>query len=191
MSLDILQQKRHRSGNRYLAVIPYILNKTLILIENDLLKISGKKLSDFNMESPLRTDDNDNNFLRDRAYIAEIFFHNYDTLSNYIQENESKLTNYQQVVYNTILQSVLQDSGELFFLDAPGGTGKTLMLNLLLAKLRVQKVISLAVASSGIAAILLQNGKTAHSTFKLPLDLRTTERPVCSVKKLLWVNKIK
>jgi hypothetical protein len=52
MSLDILQQERHRSGNRNLAVIPYILNKTLILIENDLLKISEKKLSDFNMESP-------------------------------------------------------------------------------------------------------------------------------------------
>ncbi|XP_050060417.1 uncharacterized protein LOC126551362 [Aphis gossypii] len=61
MSLDILQQERHRSGNHDLAVTPYILNKTLILIENDLLKISGKKLSDFNMESPLRTDDNDNN----------------------------------------------------------------------------------------------------------------------------------
>jgi len=33
MSLDILQQERHRSGNRDLAVTPYILNKALILIE--------------------------------------------------------------------------------------------------------------------------------------------------------------
>jgi hypothetical protein len=49
MSLDILQQERRRSGNRDLGVTPYILNKTLILIENDL-KISGNKLSDFNIE---------------------------------------------------------------------------------------------------------------------------------------------
>jgi len=32
MSLDILQQERHRSRNRDLAVTPYILNKTLILM---------------------------------------------------------------------------------------------------------------------------------------------------------------
>ncbi|XP_044010203.1 uncharacterized protein LOC122853855 [Aphidius gifuensis] len=189
MSLDILQQERHRSGNRDFAVTPYILNKTLILIENDLLKISGKKLSDFNMESPSRTDDNDDNFLRDRAYIAETSY-DLDILSNYIQENEPKLTDDQQAVYNTILQSVLQNTGKLFFLDAPGGAGKTFMLNLLLSKLRVQGIISLAVASSGIAATLLQNGKTAHSAFKLPLDLQTTEHPVCSVKKQSSLGKL-
>lgn len=105
------------------------------------------------MESPLRTGDNDNNFLRDRAYIAETSY-DYNILSNYIQENEPKLTNVLQVVYDTILQSVLQDTGELFFLDAPGGTGKTFMLNLLLTKLHVERIISLAVASSGIAATL-------------------------------------
>jgi hypothetical protein len=77
----------------------------------------------------------------------------------------------------------LQDTGELLFLDAPGGTGKTFMLNILLAKLPMQRIIPLAVASSGIAATLLQNGKTAHSAFKLPLELQTTERLVCSVKK--------
>lgn len=40
MSLNILQPERNCSGNRDLAVTPYILNKTLILIENYLLKIS-------------------------------------------------------------------------------------------------------------------------------------------------------
>jgi hypothetical protein len=77
----------------------------------------------------------------------------------------------------------LHDTGVLFFLDAPGGTVKTFMLNLLLAKLRAQRIISLAVVFSRIAVTLLKNGKTAHSAFKLPLDLQTTDRPVCSVKK--------
>jgi hypothetical protein len=44
----------------------------------------------------------------------------------------------------------------LFFLDAPGGTGKTFVLNTLLAKWRSQQKVCVAVASSGIAAILLK-----------------------------------
>lgn len=58
----------------------------------------------------------------------------------------------------------------LFFLDAPGGTGKTFVLNTLLAKHRAQGRICLATASSGIAAILLEGGVTAHSRFKIPLQ---------------------
>ena len=51
-----------------------------------------------------------------------------------------------------------------YFLDVPGGTGKTFIINLLLAKVRFDKKIALAVASSGIAATLLEGGQTAHST---------------------------
>ena len=40
--------------------------------------------------------------------------------------------------------------------------------------LRSQKKIALAVASSGIAALLLPGGRTAHSRFKIPLNLNST-----------------
>jgi PIF1 helicase. len=44
------------------------------------------------------------------------------------------------------------------------------IINVLLAKVRFdEKKITLAVASSDIAATLLEGGRTAHSTFKLPL----------------------
>ena len=49
--------------------------------------------------------------------------------------------------------------------------------------MRLQTCIALAVASSGIAATLLTGGKTAHSVFKLPLNLVRTESPVCSISK--------
>ena len=39
----------------------------------------------------------------------------------------------------------------------------------------------LAVASSGIAALLLPGGRTAHSRFKLPINL--TDESLCTVKK--------
>ena len=56
-------------------------------------------------------------------------------------------------------------------------------MNLILASVRNQGKIALAVASSGIAATLLVGGRTAHSTFKLPLDLAINETPVCNVGK--------
>lgn len=71
----------------------------------------------------------------------------------------------------------------LFFLDSPGGTGKTFLLNLLLAKIRKAHDVALAVASSGIAATLLSGGRTAHSVFKLPLNLASEETPTCNISK--------
>ena len=55
------------------------------------------------------------------------------------------------------------------FVDAPGGTGKTFLFNTVLARYRSQKKICLALASSGIASILLTGGRTGHSRFKIPL----------------------
>ena len=64
-----------------------------------------------------------------------------------------------------------QNDNKILFIDAPGGTGKTFLLNFLLARYRARGSIILAVASSGIAAQLLSNGETAQSTFKILLDL--------------------
>ena len=39
--------------------------------------------------------------------------------------NEIKLNDEQRIVYNKIVQSVNNEDGKLFFLDAPTGTGNT------------------------------------------------------------------
>ncbi|XP_076066134.1 ATP-dependent DNA helicase Pif1-like [Oratosquilla oratoria] len=57
----------------------------------------------------------------------------------------------------------------VFFLNAPGGTGKSFVLNLLLDTVRANSEIALAVASSGIAATVLHGGRTAHNMFKIPI----------------------
>ena len=69
------------------------------------------------------------------------------------------------------------------FLNAPGGTGKTFLLNLLLAEVRYRGKIALAVASSGIAATLLDGGRTAHSRFKIPIGINSSETPSCHIQK--------
>ena len=56
------------------------------------------------------------------------------------------------------------------FIDGPGGTAITFLYKALLAYARSKK-ITVAVASSGIASLLLPGGRTAHYTFKIPIQL--------------------
>ena len=77
-----------------------------------------------------------------------------------------------------------------YFLDAPDGTGKTFLINLILAKLQSEGKIVLATASSGIAATLLTGGRTLHSTFKIPLNLYAMDIPICSIKKGTALSRV-
>lgn len=74
----------------------------------------------------------------------------------------------QLAVYNAVMQAILEGRSQLIFVDAPGGTGKTYTFNTILDAVRARGDIALAVASSGIAAILLGRGRTFHSRFKAP-----------------------
>ena len=56
----------------------------------------------------------------------------------------------QQEVYDCFFSMIDGNEGGMLFLDAPGGTGKTLLINLILAKLRSESNLALATASSGI-----------------------------------------
>ena len=69
------------------------------------------------------------------------------------------------------------------FVDVPGGTGKTFILNLILAKIRSEGKIIFIMASSGIAITLLTGGRTMHSTFKVSLDLKSTDVSMCRIRK--------
>ena len=59
-------------------------------------------------------------------------------------------------------------SGRLFLLDAPGGTGKNFVLSAIQDFLRARRQHVIAVATSAVAAVLLDGGRTAHSVFKIP-----------------------
>ncbi|XP_055924642.1 uncharacterized protein LOC129956729 [Argiope bruennichi] len=89
----------------------------------------------------------------------------------------------QKKAYDTITSSITNRYGKLFFLHAPGGTGKTFLINLILAKVRTGGNIALAVVSSGIAATLLAGRKTTHAIFKLPLKVCADDISVCNVSK--------
>ena len=82
---------------------------------------------------------------------------------------------------DTLPPAGLRQRQTLFFLDGPGGTGKTFLQNILLAHVRKQGKVALAVASTGIAATLLEGGRTAHSMFKIPLKVHSDS--TCDISK--------
>ena len=61
------------------------------------------------------------------------------------------------------------------------GTGKTFLYNTIALKCRSLGHIVVAVASSGIASLLLEGSQTTHSTFCIPLDV--LENSVCGFSK--------
>ena len=57
----------------------------------------------------------------------------------------------------------------------PGSsTGKTFVYSLLLDTIRSRGDIAIAVASSGLAALLMPGGRTAHSRFGIPIPIENS-----------------
>jgi hypothetical protein len=78
--------------------------------------------------------------------------------------------------------------GKLFFVYGSGGIDKTFVWTTLLSRLRGQEKIVLAVASLGIASLLLLGGKTAHSRFKILIDLHNES--TCNITQQMKVVEL-
>ena len=66
--------------------------------------------------------------------------------------------------------------------DSPAGTGKTFTEKVIAARLRGNGRVVLTVTSTGIAALQLLGGWTAHSMFKLPLDDNIVPGALCNIR---------
>ena len=82
------------------------------------------------------------------------------------------------------MQKIYSGEGSITCLDEPGGTGKTFLINLILAEVLSKGDIALATSTSGIA------GCTAHPTFKLRLDLTRSGSPTCHIPKQSEIAKL-
>ncbi|KAL6865420.1 hypothetical protein ACP4OV_016571 [Aristida adscensionis] len=87
----------------------------------------------------------------------------------------------QRLAFDKILDHVLQKKGKVFFIDGPGGTGKTHLYKALLAKVRSMGLIAIATATSGIAASIIPGGRTAHCRFKIPVNIQ--DNTMCNFSK--------
>jgi molybdopterin-guanine dinucleotide biosynthesis protein len=75
----------------------------------------------------------------------------------------------------------MEKLANVFFVYGYGSTGKTFLWNAIILWLRSEKLIVIAVASSGVAALLLPRGRTAHSRFKIAIVV--DESSVCEIRR--------
>jgi ATP-dependent DNA helicase PIF1 len=91
----------------------------------------------------------------------------------------AQLNDRQRAAFEQIMASINDVDNILprqYFLDGPGGTGKTFLYNTIITVLQGQGKNVIAVASTGIASTLLIDGATYHSQFKLYSPITETTR---------------
>jgi hypothetical protein len=103
--------------------------------------------------------------------VKEELAYDRHSLTADVDNAKDRLNDDQRNAYETILNVMTNKEGKLFFVYGSGGTGKTFVWTTFLSRLQGQGKIVLAVASLGIASLLLLGGRTAHSRFKIPIDL--------------------
>ncbi|POS82695.1 hypothetical protein EPUL_003563, partial [Erysiphe pulchra] len=116
----------------------------------------------------------------ENAFIVEAMDVDRDSEAAMHSSALTVLSTGQRAAYDTIVSSIERGLGHsIFFLQGAAGTGKTFLYKTLSGLYKSQSKIVLCVASSGIAALLLPNGRTAHSVFRIPLDC--PENAVCNI----------
>ncbi|GFT92786.1 ATP-dependent DNA helicase [Trichonephila clavipes] len=167
MSEDILNRLRRINANPNNQFTSNIYNEALILIEDVCLIIANKSRTELEMIAPNRY----GNDIFDRDIQRETHF-DVNELQTFVRINPLKLVLEQRTAYDTVINAISNKSCGLYFLDALGETGKTFLISIILATIKSQNNITLAIASSVIAANFLDGGRTAHSALKLPLNMQ-------------------
>ena len=152
-----------------------------LFLLNGILAESGYSLDNF-PKMPHTVEDWSNvngNFL-----ITEQLSYDFDSEARSFETHMEKIrTNPEQLhAFESIVDAVLNCNGRAFFLSGPGGTGKMFVYKTVCHRLRSEGKIVLCVASSGIAALLLPGGRTAHSTFRIPIHELDADS-ICNISK--------
>ncbi|XP_037049075.1 uncharacterized protein LOC119083457, partial [Bradysia coprophila] len=108
----------------------------------------------------------------------------YTEAGHYVQAVEQEradrliptLTVEQRAAFDKIVEGIdNRASQKLFYLNGPGGSGKTYLYQTLISFIRGRGQTVNAYASTGIASTLLDGATTIHSGFGVPLELDATK----------------
>ncbi|CAN1818101.1 ATP-dependent DNA helicase PIF1 [Linum perenne] len=177
MADDFNHRMQNRSDDPYLEPSPVLLRNEVLQNLQALLQNYSSSLAHYGLPMPthwtsqLATDDLISQQLQYDTSVEARLYNSYEVLLNTCQ----------RTAHDAVVSALSSSYGKLFFLYGHGGTGKTYLYNCLLSKVRSEGKIALVVASSGIAATLLPGGVTAHSRFRIPLDVDSTS--TCTIKK--------
>ena len=130
------------------------------------------------------------------AVIREELDFDVEELSNNVEERLPTFTSEQSIVFEAVMNAVKEEKPLQAFIDARGGCGKTYLLNTILSAVRCLDGggAALAMATTGIAANLLDLGRTFHSRLKAPLtpseDTMLGISAQSSLAKLIRMSKL-
>jgi len=153
------------------------VNMALIKLK-EMLQEKSKSLGDYGLPIPdeCRVEMVEKYFMRFSSY-------NKEEQTNIMQRNVENMYPEQRFCFERIMNSIYSEDSQdnLFYVDGIGGAGKTFLYRTILAAVRSRGDLALAVASSGVAALLMPGGQTGHSLFKIPL--KVDEYSICSITK--------
>uniref|UniRef100_A0A8C4SJ32 ATP-dependent DNA helicase n=1 Tax=Erpetoichthys calabaricus TaxID=27687 RepID=A0A8C4SJ32_ERPCA len=107
---------------------------------------------------------------------------NFQEEQEIAQRMIASLNTLQSAAFNKIVLATEDNSPipKSYFLDGPRGSGKTYLYETLSHFFSAKKQLTVATATTGVAANLLINVRTCHSLFKLPVPI--TETSVSTMK---------
>lgn len=178
MCLNILKQSRYASIDMILQLTPPMYNCGFMLLEDNILETGVRPLNNNCVESPYK----ENEALCNRHLLRKTC-NDAARLLSFVEESDKLLNPEQAIVYIYILTTLEDITGDILFLDAPGGTRKAFILSLLLAKVHQSGQIVIAIASSGLASTLLDGSRTVLSTFKPPINISHAENSTTNINK--------
>ena len=175
MADDIKYRMRKNIGNPTYAVPDNVLLSGLLTELSSMFSNNGLSIASYDMppSSELSHEQGSN-----RLILEELSYDRIALAAEAISMS-SALNSDQQAVYAVVIRSVCQRQPFVYFVAGHGGTGKTFLWRTILAELRSKDYIVLAVASSGVATLLMPRGRTTHSRFKIPLDI--LDRSLCNI----------
>jgi ATP-dependent DNA helicase PIF1 len=185
MSEDYAWDRAHRNSTP-MIVTDEDINCALICLRDKLLS-QGHTLHKHGLPEPIAP-------ALPRNYVREIAEQTLSgtqiqSLQESLQIRIPSLNVNQRRLFDVITTTFANGQRHLYFIDAPGGTGKTYLFNIIADYIRshgnlqqpyyyyhaitMNEIgsICLCIAGSGIAAILLHGGSTIHSALKLPIKI--------------------
>jgi len=186
---DVLGQARHEAQDKHLALSEEMEHEVLHKL-NAILKAmnASESLSTLGLPEPPPNEDSPSRYMHK---VLEAKNYDQTKLRGNASKAYSTLTPEEKVLFDNVIgafndfrkSAVFADrqvTGQsAFFVQAAAGTGKTHVMNALIDAVRGEGEIVVPVASSGLAAGLLNDARTAHSAFKIPLKIN--ENSTCYV----------
>jgi hypothetical protein len=156
----------------YTTIYSNEVSKDLVL--HDLSKYFTKEntnLRAFNLPTP-----------QDLTHLLPNVDLNNQTEMTKIADYNIKMFNTEQLsVFTQVIASIYNNTKQkLFYVDGPGGTGKTFLYNTIINYISGKADTIVSTATTGIASTLLLGANTYHSTFKLFPPINSES--VCNIK---------